>query len=206
MVGRHWCYSVVFFSPRSPCRFSRDFISLRSSAYIVVMAQFFLVFLFTVLFRFFCFFFCRYFHSLGHKSCVNAVTTSFLPSSRLFLFLLLSSSFLFWFCHISWAAPIEEIPLRCVFFSRVGHRDCILQKSLNDNRSVQSQSHSRRFFPRTECFSCAFSPSHSLPFYFFSVPRRRRRRLVFIRCVVQKRQMNIIQNRPTAHFISFALL
>lgn len=82
MVGRHWCYFLhvffflvaflhsPFFSFGVPCRFSCDFICLRTSAYIVVVAQFFLVFLYL-------FFFCLF--SCPQILCKCRVTTSFLP-------------------------------------------------------------------------------------------------------------------------------
>lgn len=59
-------------------RFSCDFICPRTSAYFVVVAQFSLVFP-----RIACIFFSSPYFT--HKSCVNAVATSFLPFTFFFL-------------------------------------------------------------------------------------------------------------------------
>lgn len=110
------------------CRFSCDFICLRSSAYIVVVAQFFLVFLSTVdVFFFVSFFFFTFsWPQILCKCCYYFIFTVFV----------LSRSAL--------TPKSDEIPTLCFLFT-CGPPRLYPSKSLNDNRSVQSQSHSRRF-------------------------------------------------------------
>lgn len=120
----------IFFSP---CRFSCDFICHRTSAYIVVVAQFFsLVFLsISCAYSFFFLLF---------------LTFILLPTNLVQMLLLLHFYRLrcvfFFFCSIRhWQMKIPMV----VCFSRVGPPRLYPSKSLNDNRTVQSQSHSRHF-------------------------------------------------------------
>lgn len=101
---------VTFFCSTS-FSWHRDFICLHTSAYIVVVAQFFLVFL-----RILCFFFSLSYLILAtHKSCVNGVATSFLTFSLFFISPFSVPSWWRFFCVV-------------FSFHVWGNRDYILQK------------------------------------------------------------------------------
>lgn len=168
MVGQHWCY--FFFAPF--CRFSCDFICLRSSAYIV-MAQFFLVLprIFSLLIR--------------------------LPTNLVKMLLLLH---FYRALSLNFLAKIAPIPSRfflsSVFFSRVGRRDYILQKVLTIIAQF-SRNLIRAVFPSEEWIKMRFTVLMCVNFLFLvSVAAG------VIIVGAQNRQMNNTRNRPTAYFRS----